>query len=114
MAVFNKTLKKAQKKSGMAKGGWLQAGQMIASRQKGAGRIRIGKNFLGYAQKHRGFGRIRVAVGAGFAPAAWLINTLGYTRDPNVLNPSRAQAQVVWAARNMLDWYNASIKRALK
>lgn len=113
-SVFKGALKTAKGNTGLAKSGWLQAGQMIAARQKGADRIRIGKNFLGYAQKHRGHGRITVANGDKFQPAAWLHNTLPYTKDPHVLNPSKAQAQVVWAAKNLLNWYQSAIRRSLK
>ena len=114
LKVYRATLKKRLAHGGMAKGAWIQAGHMIAAMQKGAERIKIGKGFIRYAQKQRGNGRIRIAKGDGFHPAAWLVNMVPYTKSPHVMNQSRVQAQVIWAAKNTLTWYKNAIRRALK
>ena len=114
LKVYRATLKKRLAHGGMAKGAWIQAGQMIAARQSGAARIKIGKNFISYAQKQRGNGRIRLATGDKFQPAAWLVNLVSYTKSPHVMNAVRVQAQVVWAAKNTLKWYQSAIRRSLK
>lgn len=112
--VFKATLKKRLAHAGMAKSGWIQAGQMIAARQQGAERIRIGKGFLSYAQKIKGKGRISLSKGDGFSPAAWIHNLSNHTKSTHVMKPNRVQGRVIWAAKNTLKWYHSAIRRSIK
>ena len=114
LKVFKATLKKRMNHAGMAKSGWIQAGQMIAARQTGSERIRIGKNFISYAQKIRGKGRISVSKGSGFQPAAWIHNLASHTKSSHVMDQSKVKSQVIWAAKNTLKWYQSAIRRSLK
>lgn len=109
-ALFQKTLKQRRKAAGIAKGGWIGAGQTIAAAQKGTDRISIGKNFLGYAQKHAHFGKA-VKPRAGFFPKAELTNTARHTTSPWVMKPRDFKTAADWGLKKTVTWYRSALRR---
>jgi hypothetical protein len=108
--LFADTLKSRRLQAGIAKGGWLGAGQDIATAQKGADRINIGKNFLGYAQKHSAFGKSTHPV-AGWSPSAKLTNKASHVASNHVLKSSHIESAVQWGLRKTLTWYRSALRR---
>lgn len=105
-------IKKRLENVGMAKGGFLGAGKEIASKQTGTQRINIGKNFMGYAQKHGGLGHARL-VGAAIDSEAVLDNNAKHTAQKNVLDPRNANKAIDDALKKTVKWYNKAAKVAL-
>lgn len=108
----NKVISLRRKKAGMAKGGWLGAGQDIAKAQRGTQRIRIGKNFLGYAQKHSDMGEVKKRF-IPFRPAAELRNRAKHTRSSYVMKSSTIRRARYWGLRKTLTWYRRAAKASL-
>lgn len=108
--LFQNVLKERQKLAGMAKGGWLGAGQQIATAQRGTDRINIGKNFLGYAQKHGRFGSARKPV-AGWKPTAEITNRVRHSADSGVLSPAQSKQAIEWGLKKTITWYRAALRR---
>jgi hypothetical protein len=108
--LFADTLKARRIKAGIAKGGWLGAGQDIASAQKGSARINIGKNFLGYAQKHSSFGKSTHPL-PGWSPSAKLTNKASHVASNHVLKSAHITSAVQWGLRKTLSWYRAALRR---
>lgn len=108
----NKVIRARKKHAGMAKGAWLGAGQKIAKAQTGANQIRIGKNFLGYAQKHSGLGAVRKKFG-GFRPHADLVNKARHSGSRYVMKSSAVRRARLWGLRKTIKWYNRAAKEAL-
>jgi hypothetical protein len=110
-ADFNKALRARKTRAGMAKGSWIGAGQRIARRQRGAKRINIGKNYMGWAQKHADKG---TATQTGrFRAIANLISKARHTRSSYVLKKSKIKGAVQKGGRNTLRWYKRAAKKAL-
>lgn len=111
--VFQKAMKTRYQRTGMAKGGWLGAGKKAATFQTGAQRITIGKNFLGYAQKHGDKGDAKLKGGAAFQPIADLENRAPHVASPHVLSKSEIQKSVGFGLRKTINWYRMAAKKAL-
>lgn len=109
-ALFVKAVKHRYNLAGMAKGGHIGAGQDIARAQKGADRITIGKNFLGYAQKHSRLGN-STHPRPGWKPSATLRNRVRHAGSSHVLSASEAKQAVGWGLKKTITWYRAAIKR---
>lgn len=111
-ATFQKAMRDRFKLAGIAKGAWIGAGQEIAKHQTGQDRIAIGKNFLGYSQKHasRGHG---VPAKSGFSPVAILQNNSAHSASPWVLKESSKKSAVAFGARKTIKWYNIALKKSL-
>lgn len=105
-----KATKHRYKLAGVAKGGWLGAGQDIARAQSGADRINIGKNFLGYAQKFAALGTSRHPR-TGWKPSATITNRAKHSSSRYVLSSSEANQAVGWGLKKTITWYRAAIKR---
>jgi hypothetical protein len=108
--LFKAAIKDRQARAGIAKGGWLGAGQDIASAQKGASRINIGKNFLGYAQKHNRFGKSTHPT-AGWNPSAKLTNKAAHVASSHVLKDSHINSAVQWGLKKTITWYRSALRR---
>jgi len=108
-----KTFKQAMKmrlvRAGMAKGGWIGAGQIIARSQTGTERINIGKNFLSYAQKHGGRGRARKPI-SGWKPTAQLTNTTAHAGSRYVLANGATKKAIEWSLKKTVTWYRKSVR----
>jgi hypothetical protein len=109
-ALFDKTIKARRQLAGIAKGGWIGAGQQIAMAQKGTDRINIGKNFLGYAQKHSKFGTA-TRPRTGFFPVASITNKSAHSGDSNVLKDSSAKQAIDWGLKKTVKWYASALRR---
>ena len=108
--VFNQAIKIRSKRAGMAKGGWLGAGQDIARAQTGQGKINIGKNYLGYAQKAgSSFGSSRKPQ-SGFTPAAFVTNRVSHVSSSHVMKRGAYDKALGFGLRKTLSWYRNAIK----
>jgi hypothetical protein len=99
-------------RAGIAKGGFIGAGMAIARHQRGANRIAIGQNFLGYAQKHAERGTAR-ATGSPFKPIAKLINRSRHSGSGYVLSDAEKSKAVGFGFKKTLAWYRHAAKRAI-
>lgn len=113
--VTEATVKKCftirRKLAGMAKGGWLGAGIKAAQMQTGGDRIAIGKNYLGYTQKHAHFGSVFFRGGTMSTRYAILKNAVAHTGKRSVLpadKENRAKDQAVY---NLERWYRIAIRK---
>lgn len=99
-------------RAGIAKGGFIGAGMAIAKHQKGANRIAIGKNFLGYAQKHASRGSAQ-ATGSPFQPIAKLVNRSRHSGSGYVLSEAEKAKAIAYGFKKTLSWYRHAAKQAL-
>ena len=107
-STFNNAKKYRQKGTGMAKGGWLGAGIAIGRTQKGLDRATIGKNFLGYAQKHASKGQGRMVRGGN--PVAILKNNAHHSGAEYVLSSSAIGTAVKFSAAGVLKYYEKALR----
>lgn len=108
--VFNRAIRERSKQAGMAKGGWLGAGQDIASAQTGQSRINIGKNFLGYAQKAgSSFGSARKPQ-SGFNPAAYVTNKVSHVSSSHVMKRSAYDKALGYGLKKTITWYASALR----
>lgn len=112
-SIMRQVVRERRERAGIAKGGWLGAGMMIAKRQSGTERITIGKNFLGYAQKHSKRGSAKPG-GDGFKPFATLSNRARHTGSSYVLSQSERRKAIAFGARKTISWYRRAAKKALE
>lgn len=107
-----KTLKAAvkdrMKRAGIAKGGFLGAGQKIAQAQTGSDKFAIGKNFFGYAQKHMAFGDATKPV-VGFTPRSTIHNRAAHTSEDYVLKKSAITKAVNFGLKKTVKWYSKTL-----
>ena len=110
--IFDAAMRARYKRAGMAKGGWIGAGQQIARRQKGQARINIGKNWLGYAHKHSKFGTARMRLNP-FNPVSFLTNSAKHITSRHVLNPAAFRIASIRSLRATTTWYRRSLRSSL-
>jgi len=108
--VFKDAIRLRSIKAGMAKGGWLGAGQDIAKAQTGQDRINIGKNYLGYAQKHARFGSAKKPRG-GWKPFCEISNRVAHSGDKNVLTAAAPARAFSWSLKKTVKWYASALRR---
>ncbi len=108
-SIFNQAIKVRSKRAGTAKGGWLGAGMDIAKSQTGTDRINIGKNYLGYAQKHAKFGKAKMDHGL-VKPFAELTNTSRHSSSDYVLKRSTFGTASTWGLKKTISWYKKTLK----
>ena len=108
--VFKAAIKARAMKSGMAKGGWLGAGQEIAKAQTGQDRINIGKNFLSYAQKHGRYGSAKKPRG-GWKPFCEISNRVAHSSNKNVLTAAAPARAFSWSLKKTVKWYASALRR---
>jgi len=106
---FKAGMKERIARSGMAKGAWLGAGQAIARAQTGQEKINIGKNFLGYAQKHSGRGTATKPTN-GWRPICGLTNHTAHSASKNVLSDAGMRRSVDFGLRKTVKWYEKAVK----
>lgn len=111
--VVNKVIRERKKRNGIAKGAWLGAGAKIASYQVGADRISIGKNFLGYSQKHGSRGTAS-RTSSMINPIAKLTNNSEHSRTPYVLSHSETSKAIRFGLTKTIKWYQMAARKALK
>jgi hypothetical protein len=109
-ALLKKTITDRRKLAGIAKGGWIGAGQDIAMAQKGSDRIAIGKNFLGYAQRHSRFGS-STRPRSGWQPSAMLSNRARHSGVSYVLKKAHMRSAIDWGLKKTIQWYRSALRR---
>lgn len=110
--VFRAAMKIRFARAGEAKGAWLGAGMEIAKRQRGTQRINIGKNFLGYAQRHSGKGTASVS-GNPFKTFGTLTNNAAHSASSYVLSESNKSKAIAFGARKTIQWYKKAARDSL-
>ena len=108
-AIFRKSLKKRLENVGIAKGGWIGAGQDIAKAQVGQERIEIGRSYFSYAQKHAHFGDSKKP-NNGWKPVASLTNKASHVALERVLKRSATEKAINFALKKTLSWYKHTIR----
>jgi len=109
LTTLRKAIRIRMKKAGMAKGGWLGAGQEIARAQTGSAKITIGKNFISYAQKQTSFGDATKPT-PGMNPIATLRNKSSHSSDDYVLKRGQIDRAIGFGLKKTLTWYRQAIK----
>lgn len=109
-AMFKKAIAKKHKETaGMAKDGWLDAGDKISKRQKGKKPVKIGAGFMGWARKPQKLGSAKESK-RRFRSVAHLINHLSYSSLKYVLKQSDKNRAIQDGLTNTLQWYKFSIR----
>lgn len=108
--VLKQALTIRMKKAGIAKGGFIGAGQEIAKAQRGENKIMIGRNFLSYAQKHSDFGSATKPAN-GFSPQAKLTNRAAHTSSDYVIKPSAMTKAIQFGLSKTIKWYRATLRK---
>eukprot|EP00112_Aurelia_sp_Birch-Aquarium-sp1_P002668 Seg12982.4 transcript_id=Seg12982.4/GoldUCD/mRNA.D3Y31 product="hypothetical protein" protein_id=Seg12982.4/GoldUCD/D3Y31 len=104
-SLFKRAINQKHKaKSGMAKDGFIDAGDSISRGQRGRKPERIGQGFLKWARKDATLGS-SVERGRLMKRYAKLINKIGYTRKSYVLKKSDTKKAVRQGGVKMLKWY---------
>jgi len=109
LKVLKQALTVRMKNAGIAKGGFIGAGQDIAKAQTGEGKIQIGRNFLSYAQKHSAFGSC-VKPANGFSPKAKLTNRAAHTSTDYVIKASAMNKAIRFGLSKTVKWYAAALR----
>jgi macrodomain Ter protein organizer (MatP/YcbG family) len=109
-AVFNKAMTIRKKKAGMAKGGWLGAGQEIAKAQTGQDKIVIGKTFLPYAQRSGNSFGSAIKPKAGWKPAASITNSVEHTASNQVLAKTGIQRAIQFGLKKSINYYRQALR----
>lgn len=107
---MKKAVAARMKKAGIAKGGFIGAGQEIARAQTGADQLQIGRNFLSYAQKQSRFGDATKPQ-SGFKPVATLRNNAAHSSTDYVLKRSAIDKAIGFGLRKTINWYRHAMKR---
>ena len=110
--VFRKAMRERFKRVAMAKGGWLGAGEKIATFQRGSQQIKIGSGYMSFAQRHKKRGSARPAI-SGFSPVSVLINGWQHSGEPEILSSTAAKNSIYWGLRKTISWYRRAAKTAL-
>jgi len=110
VTIHKKAMAMRFKKAGMAKGGWIGAGQDIARAQTGQDRINIGKNFLSYAQKHGRFGSA-TRPQSGWKPFVNISNRVAHSGSKNVLTSAAPARAFAWSLKKTVKWYASAIRK---
>lgn len=107
--ILKKAVREIMKRAGIAKGGFLGAGQDIARAQKGSRRINIGKNYLSYAQKHSRYGDAVRPV-PGWRTRATLRNRARHSGESYVLKPAAILSATNHGLRKTVQWYRKAVR----
>jgi hypothetical protein len=107
--VFKRAMRDRSKLAGMAKGGWIGAGNDMARHQKGSGRMTIGVGFLKYAQKHSGMGSSAPPV-PGWKPVAKSTNKIRYTASNWVMKSGAFDKASAFGLKKTISWYRHALK----
>jgi hypothetical protein len=107
MAHFKKALAVRNARAGMAKGGWIGAGNDIAKAQNGERKETIGVNFFKYAQKHSHFGSAK-RPSDGWRPYAGITNNVQHSRD--ALDKNGQKKAITHGLKKALKQYKFAVK----
>jgi hypothetical protein len=109
----NKAVAIKLRNAGKAKGGWIGAGQTIASKQRKGARITIGKNVAGYAHKFKGGGTAQLTR-SEWNPIGKITNNIPYVSTDYVLKKSDAIDAINQGGRMTIKWYQSAMAARLK
>jgi hypothetical protein len=109
----NKAVAIKTKRAGVAKGGWIGAGQSIAAKQRKGSRISIGKNVAAYAHKFKGGGTAQL-IRSEWNPVGKITNNIPYVSTDYVLNKSDATDAINNGGKMTVDWYESAMAAKLK
>lgn len=112
-ANVNKAVAIKTKRAGVAKGGWVGAGQSIAAKQRKGSRITIGKNVAGYAHKFKGGGTAQL-IRSEWNPVGKITNNIAYVSTDYVLNKSDATAAINIGGQMTVKWYESAMAAKFK
>tara|TARA_R110001599_G_scaffold337049_2_gene555185 strand:- start:251 stop:1072 length:822 start_codon:yes stop_codon:yes gene_type:complete len=95
--------------AGMAKDGWIDAGNDIGKGQKGKGQMKIAASFLKTIRKSRVSGYATESKKL-FKSSAFIINNLPYVSTAHVLSNSNKKKALKDGIKNTLKWYEQTIR----
>lgn len=108
---MRRTLTNRKKLAGVAKGSWLGAGKMLSRRSRGPEPARVGKNFIGWAQRHADKGKAKMrTVGVG-KDEVRLISNAPATKVDEIFSDGHGRKAIGIAFRKTLSWYRRAAKR---
>jgi hypothetical protein len=110
--AFAAVIREKMKRAGMAKGGWIGAGNELARHQTGSGKFTIGAGFIRYAQKHSAFGKARAAR-SGFHPQSIITNSVRHSAWRRVMTDRRANSAIWWGLKKTIKWYEKAATKSL-
>lgn len=109
-ATMNKAISQRYKRlAGMAKDGWIDAGNDIGKGQKGKGQIKIGASFMKNVRKARVSGHA-VEDKKLFRSSAYVVNNLPYVSTAHVLRSKHKKQAIKDGMIKTLKWYKYSIR----
>ena len=108
-AVHGKAMRERYKRAGIAKGGWLGAGQDIARAQTGQEKILIGKSYMAYAQKHVHFGSAKKPSN-GWKPVSSITNKSGHSGSKHVLSSNAPKKAIDFGLSKTIKWYKSTLR----
>jgi len=113
MANLKKAITIKAKRAGLAKGGWIGAGDQIAKNQTGSNKFSIGSNFLKYAHKHSYIGTAK-APQNGFRPTAEITNQARHSSNDYVLRSNQIQKAIADGRKKCLNFYRIVVNKLNK
>lgn len=111
--TLDKAIKLRARAAGQAKGGWLDAGKKLATKQTGGDKIAIGKAYLAYAQKAGGKGSASL-IRSDWNPAVELSNDVPHAASSHVISSGQAKKAINTALPAVLKGYRAALRRRLQ
>lgn len=113
MANLKKAITIKSKLAGLAKGGWLGAGNEIAQNQTGSNKFSIGSSYIKYAQKHKYAGKAK-APQNGFNPVAEISNQSRHSGNEYVLRQNQIKKAIADGRRKCLNFYKIVVNKLNK
>ena len=107
--VKSAVAKKYKATGGLAKSGFIDAGNSMANKQRGERKERIGVSFIKWAQKGQNVGTSRLAK-RNFASIGDLVNNVSYVSDKYMLSETNKKMSIQIGARKAINFYRAVIK----
>jgi hypothetical protein len=113
MTNLKKAIKIKSNRGGIAKGGWIGAGDEIAKNQTGLNKFNIGSNFIKYAHNHSYIG-IAKPPPNGFKPVAEITNQARHSGNDYVLRTSQIDKAISDGRRKCLKFYKIVLNKLNK
>ena len=113
-SVFRRAINQRYKQyGGMAKDGWLDAGEEMSKKQKGKNPEKVGKSLMKWARKPARYGGAKVSRNP-VKSFGILNNKVAHVSTAHVLSNSNKSKAVRDGAMNTLKWYRKTIKAEAK
>jgi hypothetical protein len=101
------------RRAGIAKGAWIGAGKVIASKQRKGSKITMGSGIAGYAVKFKDGGTAQLTR-SQWNPIGKIINNVPYVSTEYVLKNRDAIKAINEGGQTMKSWYQAVMAARLK